>query len=287
MGYDLKRGSVCSLFSIAFLGLVIYLIMSSLIVAALIPVTGVGGLFVEAESLEAQTGLVYPQYEPDNTQFSEVIGTSTPSCEDGIPMLVVELDGEARALGFYFRKDVELPFLSNRFLSVEIGESSDVENPDRVALSGDELKLFTSQLGGESLLLRNIRVQEGTSNDKWGPESGEIILEGGQQTAERIPGIEASNVAAWLHGATGQRVTIEPQQSDLNFQISYPTTQEVSDFYRGSAATNEKFGYDLPDEGGGSVSGLGQDEQRVERGVASGDQGYFPCNAGNIPVRPP
>ena len=194
-------------------------------------------------------------------------------------MLVVELNGEARALGFFFRKDVQIPFIQERFMSIKIGEA----NP--VALSGDNIKLFTSQLGGDSLLLRNARVNEGGpgggSTEKWGANSGEFYLEGGQGTDPTVPGIKAQSVSAWLHGATGQQITLEGEGGPVNINVTFPTRTQLFNYY-----ADNKFGYDLEDQNP-DYSLNDYTDNRVERGLEGGGGGYFPCDPSQVPVEDP
>jgi hypothetical protein len=282
MGYSTSRFSSVAALSGVVVFSVLYLVLSSQVAMALMPVLGTGGLYAEAEFLEADQGTIYPEYEDDNSDYNQLIGTTTPECggsTGGIPMIVVELDGEARATGFFFRKDVQIPFIQEQFMSLKIGE----ENP--VALSGNQLKLFTSQLGGDSLLLRNVRVNEGGpgggSTEKWGANSGEFYLEGGQGTDSTVPGLKARNISAWLHGATGQQITLEAEGGSVNIDLSFPKRTEVFNFY-----ADNRFGYTLEDQNP-DLSLRDYTDDRVERGIEGGGAGYFPCDPSQLPVEAP
>lgn len=282
MGYSTHRfGAVFVLSGLA-IAFMIYLILSSQITMALMPVLGTGGLYAEADFLEADQGTIYPEYEDDNSNYNQPIGTTTPECggvSGGIPMMVVELDGEARGIGFFFRKDVQLPFIQERFMSLKIGENN------RVAITGNNLKLFTSQLGGDSLLLRNVRANEGGpgggSTEKWGANSGEFYLEGGQGTDPTVPGVKARDITAWLHGATGQQITLEGDGGPVNINVTFPTRTELFNYY-----ADNRFGYNLEDQNP-DFSLNDFTDNRVERGLEAGGAGYFPCDPSQIPVEDP
>jgi hypothetical protein len=272
MTYSNKKFGSSLLVSALAMGFMIYLILSAQVVMALMPVLGAGGVYVEAGSIEGQTGKVYPEYQPDNPAYGQSIGTTTPECSGGIPMYVIDLQGEARATDFSFRKDVDIPFVANRWLSVSV---------ENIAISGTNLKLFTSQFGGSELLLRNVRLREGKSDtNKWGPSSGEFYLEGGQGTDAAVPGLTGTDISAWLHGATGESIVLEPQKSFVNLNITYPTDTELETFY----VTNGLFGYDLEDDNYDYGNFDGTDDPRVQRGTADGNSEYFPCTDEQIPV---
>jgi len=249
---------------------------------ALMPVLGTGGVYAEATLLEADQGAIYPEYEDDSSNYNQIIGTTTPECggvDGGIPMLVVALDGEARALGFFLRKDIQIPFIEERFLSVKIGENN------RVGLTGDNLKLFTSQLGGDSLLFRNVRANEGGpgggSTEKWGSNSGEFYFEGGQGTDPTVPGLKARNITAWLHGTTGQQITLEADGGPVNIDVVFPTRTELFNYY-----ADNRFGYALEDQNPDFTLNDFTDD-RVERGLEDGGGGYFACDPSELPVEDP
>jgi hypothetical protein len=276
-----------SVLSVTSLGLILYLVLSSQVALALMPVLGTGGLYAEADTLTGDVGTVYPEYQDDNTNYNQPVGTTTPECggsSGGIPMLVVELDGQARGLGFYFRKDVQIPFIQERFMSIQIGKDQSV------GISGQNLKLFVSQLGGDELLIRNARVNEGgpggSGDGKWGSQSEEFYLKGGLGTDPTVPGLRATRVSAWLHAATGEQITLETAEGPLDIQVSYPTRSELYDFYSDRSGPT-RFGYgrqltdENPDDTIRDPSG-----DRIERGIESGGAGYIPCEPSQVPVRP-
>lgn len=280
--YNGKRFGIALVFSILAFSFLLYLIISSQVAMALMPVLGTGGIYAEADLLQANQGAIYPEYEDDSSNYNQIVGTTTPECGGtggGVPMLVVDLDGEARAIGFYFRKDIQIPFIQERFASIKIGEN----NP--VALSGQNLKLFTSQLGGDSLLLRNVRANEGgpngASTEKWGANSAEFYFEGGQGTSDTVPGLKAQGITAWLHAATGQQLTLEADGGTVDIEVSFPTRTELFNYY-----ADNRFGYTLEDQNP-DFSLNDFTDNRVERGLQDGSQGYFPCDPSGIPVEDP
>lgn len=286
MGYTTRRLVTSLALSVAATSLVVYLVLSSQIAMALMPVLGTGGLYAEADSIVGNTGTVYPEYEDDNTNYNQPVGTTTPECggsSGGIPMLVIELDGQARGLGFFFRKDIQVPFIQERFLSVTIGENSNV------GISGNNLKLFTSQLGGDELLIRNARVNEGGPQGngigKWGSDSEEFYLKGGLGTDQTVPGLKATDISAWLHAATGQQVALETGGGPVDIQVKFPTRAELYDFYSDRSAP-ARFGYDLEDQNPDAYV-RDSSNDRVERGIEDGGSGYIPCDPSDVPVLPP
>ena len=291
MSYNRAKLGTSFLFSTIVLAFLIYLISSSMVAMSLMPALGAGGLYAQVDSIEGDVGTVYPEYQGDGTGFGNLDGTgradyavpittTVPSCgDDGIPMLVVELDGQARADGFSFRKDVRLPFINDRWMVIQIND---------VTISGSNLKIFTTQLAGQFLRIRNARVVEGgiedpniESDDTWGPDSSQFVIQGGQDTRPNIPGLEGQDIQAWIHGATGERITLEADEGGfVNVDISYNTTNQVMGFYDGTAPGEDaKLGFDLQDEnidfGGGD---------RIQRGIVPGfgepadDDGYFTCS---------
>lgn len=295
MGYDKRRGISSLIVSTVAFAALIYLILSATIAMSLVPALGAGGLYAQANFIEGQTGTVYPEYQggQDLVSFEEYgvdITTTVPSCgDDGIPMLVVDLDGEARAGGFEFRKDVKLPFAPERWMVIELTEPA-------VTISGDNLKIFTTQMTGSFLEVKNARVIEGgnpdmvgerteQSDEQWGPNSNQFIIKGGVETQENVPGLRGQDIEAWIHGATGERVTIEtPPNTFVNVDISYETTSQVEGFYTGDAdGEDAKLGFGLEDQNIDWQSSFDEDDERVRRGTTGfgaddDDGGYFTCS---------
>jgi len=285
MAYSKKWFSTTFIFSVVFVGLLIYLVVSSMVTMALLPALGIGGLYAEADSLQGSVGTVYPDYQGTGnaagiTDFGEPysvdISTTTPTCGDGgIPMLVIELDGQAKAEDFTFRKDIKVPFLDDGWMVISIKDPA-------ITLSGENLKIFATQISGDYIEIRNIRAIEGgvndltsESDDTWGPNSGQFVLQGGQDTQPNVPGLRAEKIQAWIHGATGERITLEtPPGQFVNASIQYQTTAEVESFYDGS---DPKLGFDLEDDNL-DFDDSPSDDGRVQRGFGQ-NEGYFTCSA--------
>jgi len=200
MGYDGRRLGISFTMATVILVGLIYLIVSSMVALSVLPALGAGGLYGQVENLEGEVGTVYPEYQGDGTDFLDEddpdgvdrvtdrldyevpITTSVPACgDDGIPMLVIELDGEARATGFELRKDIQVPFLEGRWMVIELKDPP-------LTISGDNLKVFTTQFAGRFLEVRNARIIEGGienpsfgSGDNWGPDSSQFVIRGGQE----------------------------------------------------------------------------------------------------------
>jgi hypothetical protein len=284
MAYNKKTFSTTFVFSVVFVSFLVYLVASSILTMALLPAVGVGGLYAEADSLSGSVGTVYPEYQGTSnavgiTDFGEPYGvdisTTTPTCGNGgIPMLVIELDGQAKATNFTFRKDLKVPFLDDGWMVITIDDPA-------ISLSGENLKIFASQIAGDYIQIRNVRAIEGgvedpftESPDTWGPNSGQFVLRGGQGTDPNVPGLEAVNIQAWIHGATGERITLEtPPREFVNASIQYQTTSEVENFYDGS---DPKLGFALEDDNL-DFDDNSFDDSRVQRGFGN-QEGYFPCS---------
>lgn len=229
MGHSKRRLVAAVISSSVAVSLLVFLILSSHVAMALMPVVGIGGVYGQIDSFEGNDGYVYPEYT-DGSSFP--VATDTPACEQ-IPMLVVELeDGEVN--NFDIRKDIELPHLSDRWMSIRI------EQGFGGSIELDSLQIYTTQLAADSLLVRNIQLEEQGHGGKFGPNSGEFTLEGGQDTSSFTPGLEADGVEIWLHAVTGQGITFQDDTGvlGLDIDIEYPTTSELESYYDG------RLGYD-------------------------------------------
>ncbi len=283
MGYRVRRFSLSFILSFLLVVGLGFLIVSSTVALALMPALGVGGLYAQADRIVGSQGTVYPEYQGQTGGFgsptdpySVGIGTTTPECPPpGIPMLVISLEGNARATSFDFRKDVRLPLFQDRWMVININD---------VTLSGEEIKIFTTQFGGDFIELKNVRLLEGgikdpntRSNTQWGPNSNQFVLKGGIDTKPTVPGLEAQEIEAWIHGATGKRITLEkPGGGLVGVDVSYRRTQDLVDFYEASASSGAKLGYGLTDKNidfDGSIN-----DDRVKRGGPFANDGYFTCS---------
>jgi hypothetical protein len=231
--------------SAVFLFGLIFLILSSTVVMGLLPTLGIGGVYVEGETFFGNDGTVYPA----SNQYTD---TPAETCDER-PMLAIELQ-DAIIQGFTFRKDVKLPFIPNRWMSISIVQPS-AGTGDSAVIDANTITLYTTQLEGQSLLIRNIDLREGASNDKFGPNSGELLLEGGANVEGSCQvgdtsgcGIEATDINGWVHAVTGDGVLFDSRSQDnaIEVDLSYPTTAEVRDYYEGT------FSYNIPDSRGNS-----------------------------------
>lgn len=229
MEYSYSRLAASLVSSIVVVILLLTLVLSSQVAVALLPVLGVGGIYGEIESFDGNDGTVYPEYTDG---IGSPVATDTESCEQ-IPMLVIELE-DGTVENFDIRKDIELPHLTDRWMSIRI------EQEDTGQIQLDSLQIYTTQLAADSLLIRNIELEESNFGGKFGPNSGEFVLEGGQDTGALTPGIEASGVEAWAHAVTGDGITIEDTAGGLGIgiELEFPTTSQISDFY------DNRLGYD-------------------------------------------
>jgi hypothetical protein len=174
-------------------------------------------------------------------------------------MIVFDLQN-AEIRGTSLRKDIRLPFLSNRYMSLRITQPSDINSGQSAALVAQNVKLFITQLEADRLLIRNIELREGGPNgnqrfaggDKWGPTSGELYIEGGQTSGTQDPdgtpgsevnGLEATNIEAWIHGIEGQQISFvsRDQPRALDLSLEFPTYSEVAQYYDG------RLGFNLPE----------------------------------------
>lgn len=238
MAYSGRTLAISISLSTASFLLVLFLVLTSQVAMALLPVVGVGGVYAEIDYFEGNDGTMYPNIDEAGSP-----ATDTPACE-ALPMLVIQLqDGVVER--FDIRKDIRLPHLEDRWMSLRI------EQPFGASISLDEISFYTTQLAADSLLVRNINVQESNTGGKWGPDSGEFVLEGGQDTGSTTPGLEAENVEVWLHAVTGQGITFESTSSfnpAINVELEYPTTSQLQNYYDGRLGYNDPtFGMDRED----------------------------------------
>lgn len=257
--------------------LVAYLVSTPAVLAALplADVVGIGGLYLEADEFSGNNGEVYPV---KGTSTGEPIEADTPVCQSR-PMLAIDLQ-DATVNGFTARKDIELPHLSDRWLSIVIdqGTGSSIE--------ANNLTFFVTQLQVDELLLRNVLIREAqppatssqpvdvtpenqnsATSQKWGPNSGEFYLKAGFNSPRDglVARQDDANAAAeaWLHGLTAEQVTFKSGGlSGIEIDISFPTDNGLSDFYDPIGTSDDRLGYDEP-----SDNNLDQDR----------DEGYFDC----------
>jgi hypothetical protein len=257
------KGSVFGLSllgSVAAVALLIYLVLSSTIAMSLLPVVGIGGLYGSADEFAGQKATVFPQHGGAATGSSQY--TATPTCQNR-PMLVIRLEDDVEIRGFQVRKDIELPFLRNRYFSININQPLGSASDDPAFIEATQARLFITQLEIDELIARNAKITEGgrtvaqegpstpdseISQQKWGPNSGEFLLIAGQNNQADnpgpggTPGLDATGANAWIHGVTADSVVFRTgdQESTIEIDMQYLTESELEDFYDG------ELGYNLP-----------------------------------------
>lgn len=268
MAYNRLRLAVSLAFSAGILILVVTLITSQLAIAALplMDATGIGGIFLQADTFEGNDAKLYP-VQGTGTDTDEPIDADTSVCEQR-PMIAIEL-GDAFIEGFNARKDIQLPHLQDRWMTIEIFQP-DTGQID--ATPDGNITLYTTQLQADELIIRNILIREGQpgefagqdatvaprnqnigsfdnpTDDKFGPYSGEFYIEAGDTVNPDDPGIVANDdpfdgnnfaVAAWIHGITARKVSFVDTSGGggIELDVSFPTTTSVESYYNG------KLGY--------------------------------------------
>jgi hypothetical protein len=222
----------------------------SQIAVSLLPVLGIGGFFIDIRFFQGNNGLIYPEKQPEGLGTTPLHGdTDTSECES-VPMLVFQLD-QAKVYGYSIFKDIELPF-SNRWMTINIRQPADpsdnfeslVDNPEDEVLPSEvesafldasQIKFYTSQFAADSLELVNAEIAEGeaVNSRDWGPQSNELRFIG-DPTGDAEPiDIRANNITLWAHAATGQTIVLNKnnQRTPIEFDVSYPTEQDISDRY--------------------------------------------------------
>lgn len=221
MSYSKDRFTATFALTVLGTAALIFLILSSQIAVAALPVVGMGGILLSADDFQGNNGKVYPQY--GQTQGPSHGITDTARCKQR-PMLVFELD-QASVNGYQIYKDVQIPYFEDRWLSVT------VDQPSNSISSPETIKIYTTQLTADQLSLINVQMREGTSSNKWGPNSGEFILEGDPGNNVN-PDLFATNVVTWVHALTGQQVTLEGTAANpVEIDIQYNTTADLRSRY--------------------------------------------------------
>jgi hypothetical protein len=258
-------------FSVAAVSVFLLLFSTQIVMAAfpLMDVVGVGGFYLEAEEFTGEEAEVYP-VEGDKTGPTGPADPDTPVCENR-PMMAIELN-TAFVDGFVARKDLQLPHLEDRWMSIEISQ------PTGGQIDANRVTFFVTQLGVDDLTIRNVIIREAqdpnnpraeprfmnpsdVSNQKFGPNSNEFYIEGGNSAQGKV-GLSAVGAEAWLHAVTAQSVEFSNTQGvGIEVDISFPTNTGVENFYE----DNSRLGYDEEFKGGG----FGVDRDANDR--------YFDC----------
>lgn len=259
MSRSLFRFSTSMVVSIGVTVFVLALLVSANIVTAYIPVVGVGGLYAAGNEVTGNTATIYPEYTTTTSGVLPVTDSPADECEF-MPLLAFNLE-TARVNGTSFRKDIELPFLTDRFMSINVTQPKSAGG-DPAFMKAEQLTIFITQLRAQRMVMRNIEMREAGPNGnqnaagdpKWGNKSGEVWIRGGNVTGTQIPsdsnfpgyteaGTIVFDLEMWVHGMQGEVVSFESgdQASAVDIDLEFPTEGELDKWYEG------KLGYDLPE----------------------------------------
>jgi hypothetical protein len=210
MGYRKLHFAVSAIVSVTVVSVLIFTLMSTQLAMAALPLTdvvGIGGLYLNADSFTGKNAQVYPVKGTGIDGPSEPVDADTPVCKQR-PMLAITLN-DANVQGFEVRKDLKLPHLAERWMTIELDQPFG-------SIDANNITFYTTQLEVDTLTLRNVLIREGRpeeggqdpaiaprnqdlteiTNKKWGPYSGEFYLEGGNTTENGPPGLNASDAQA-------------------------------------------------------------------------------------------
>lgn len=227
-------------------GVLIFLILSSQVAMATFPVVGIGGLFLTADTFDGEDAIVYP--EKGTIDESRGVVTDTMACQER-PMLVFDLQG-AEATNYALYKDIRVPYFQDEWVTIQIVE----ENGG--VIDASNIQLYTTQLEADTLDVDNIRLAEGgpgagRSDEKFGPNSGEFILQGDPlgQTPDGDNNLRTTNVKAWLHAILGQQLVLQGGADGfVDIELRYLTTSDIQNRY-------DSIGIDSLDRQGRSREG--------------------------------
>lgn len=207
----------------------IFLVVSSQVAVAVLPVVGIGGLLLTADEFTGQDATVYP--EKGQLENAPDSVTDTVACEER-PMLVFDLQG-ASAQNFALYKDIQVPYFTDQWATIKIVETNGG------SLDANNVQIYTTQLEASSLNITNIRLAEAGPNpnvrstEKFGPNSGEFILQGDpESTATQGDNLVSKDIKTWVHAITGQSVVIQGDTGGLvNIELDYVTTADIQNRY--------------------------------------------------------
>lgn len=204
MSYSKGRFAGVLSISTAVVLVMLVLIFFMQVAVGLLPVVGVGGILLQADSFKGNNGLIYPQYGQTAPPSHGV--TDTSNCMNR-PMLVFQLDG-ATVNGYQVYKDVKLPYFEDQWMTVRIDQATN-------SIEGNQIRIFTTQLAADRLALDNVEISEGESQNKWGPQSGEFLMKGDPKGNVDPVDLNATGVTTWVHAITGQSVSFVGESNDL------------------------------------------------------------------------
>lgn len=250
--------------SVVLLVAMMMLVLSAQVAVAghLLPALGIGGTYNKVETLRAEYQGVYPQY---NSPY-----TNTPTCDDR-PMLVFNLSS-ATLQGYEIRKDIKVPFLTDRWLTVRSQHFT--QGGVTPEIRADKLKVFTTQAQLGFMSLNDVELSEATQtgrNVKFGPDSTWFSLTAGKDVSG---GVYAENITMWVQAMVANRLVFDrnghPDPVALNMSLS--TTDELQTFY------SDKVGYAFPPGNNVNVS-VNRSADRGGLSHNDSERWYFECQA--------
>lgn len=255
----------------------LYLIASSVVSAATLPIVGIGGFFITAETLTGENSVIYPQMgSPTNSS----IATESVACEQR-PMLAINVN-QGVITNYRIFKDIELPFVSNRWMSIVVDETDGGQ-----LVSSREITIFNTQLEADWLNITNVELTEGgmpyagvddasdvddidraadyvspdadtginpardandASNEIWGPNSGEFLMITDPRDDTNNVDTVAKGVRAWVHGIAGEDVRFIAGGAATTIELRYVTDADLQNRYASLGVdTRDPAGYDRRD----------------------------------------
>lgn len=207
--YSWTRLKVSGAGSIAAVALLFYLVVAQQLAVAIVPVVGIGGVYLQADEFRGDKGLIYPE---------EV---ETAECEQR-PVIVIDFQ-DAKIQGMSAYKDIKLPHLTDRWMTVQLTQ------PSTASVRGTDAKIYASEFSADFLRAWNSRVSEGGGWTNYGPGSDEFLLEA-DPNDNTFPDLKALNMEAWVHKITVGNLRMFGGSGDVrtvSINITFPTTSEL------------------------------------------------------------
>lgn len=214
-------GSLIS-FTVA-VALLVFLVLSSQVVMAVLPAVGMGGVFLQADDFSGENAVVYPEYGQLSSEYPDRV-TDTATCKQR-PMIALELNNAA-VNGYSVFKDIKLPYFENHWMSVVIKQP----NGAITTPSDGTITIFATQLQTGTLEVDNVKISEGTSENKWGDRSGEFLLEGDPNDDVSGTDLRATNIKVWTHAITGDKINFD-SPNGFTIDVDYSATADLHNRY--------------------------------------------------------
>jgi hypothetical protein len=206
--------------------LLVFLVLSSQITMAVLPAVGMGGVFLDAQTFRGENAVAYPQYGQLSSEYPDKV-TDTATCKQR-PVLALRIN-DATVDGYSVFKDIKLPFFEDQWMSVTIKQpQGSITTPQTGTVT-----IFATQLQVDSLKVDNVKISEGNSgprSEKWGPNSGEFLLEGDPSDNVTGDDIDASGIKVWTHAITGDRINFN-SPNGFTLEVDYNTTSDLQARY--------------------------------------------------------